>query len=280
MADLPLISTFYPKKVEFQKKVQKKYKIDINQDHAKIYSIHSLLSNIIFEPIHNNIDRIFNDSTRINTSFSNLLLSIKCFNRLNTLRKENVNYQELLGILFCPLINYLLENNTDKINQTMLNKLINFVVYFDMKMPVFKKYFCLQGIGSSFTIYKNNSVDSSSYLLNDLIQNDSLSEQYLMTIFYFVTLFAQQFTDFEDQIILDFILELFITKKTSQFKLFRYVLYFFSENLFISSSSSIILSSCFEKKKNILKNWKFPRRINRNKLILFNKSNDIKNVRM
>ena len=279
MADLPLNSLFYQKKVEFERKTKEAFQVDISQDQAKIYLIHAVLSNIILEPIFNNLDRIFNDATRIFTSLANTFFSIKCFNRMSVLRKEHVNNQEIFGLLFTPFIIYFIEkDNLDETEKAAWKELKSLISLFEMKMPVFKRYCSTQGIGSSFTIYKNQSIDYKDFLSKTLLENESLNENYLMSIFYFFTLFSQQFPETENKLVENFILKKLITEQNSSFKIFRLVLFFFSENLFTSSSSSILLSILSSRKDELLKEFKFPRKINRNKLILFNKSNDIKNV--
>lgn len=63
-----------------------------------------------------------------------------------------------------------------------------------------------------------------------------------------------------------------------KFGIQRYLLYFFNEDLFVSSSSSIIFSKFIESVSVMRPFFCISPRFNRNKLLLFNKTSEIRKV--
>ena len=190
----------------------------LSQEACRSYSTYSLLSNHPLKHIMNNLDGIFHDSTRILFELDNNSVSAKCFNRLQTIRKEHINNKELLGLLIAPLLGNIYQqlikhsqnknchdlesndnNNSDikqnqinfKMIKTTIEKMGAFIHKFKMKMPVFKRYFTSQGVGSSISI-SGVSVDSFDFLEKCLYVNDFVNDAYLMSLFYFVTLFGKE----------------------------------------------------------------------------------------
>ena len=57
-------------------------------------------------------------------------------------------------------------------------------------------------------------------------------------------------------------------------------MYFFNEHLFISSSSSIILSQFVENLKSLKDKFYISPKFNRNRLLIFNKNSDVEKVNL
>ena len=68
--------------------------------------------------------------------------------------------------------------------------------------------------------------------------------------------------------------------RTKRFDILRYVMYFFNEHLFISSSSSIILTQFVENLKSLKDKFYISPKFNRNRLLIFNKNSDVEKVRI
>lgn len=240
---LPLLPLLFPKRVPLEKSARNKFGIKFPEDLVQFFSAQALLSNGPLKQIRNNLDGIFDDSTRFKFEVSGTGLTGKCFNRLNTIRKDHVNNRELLGLLLSPLLVYhykLLRNCkghvpvpeeteidprkrsslrrssltqspdiTKKSNiPRNLARLGKFVKKFRVKFPVFRRFLATQGVGSALSL-RPVSVCSESFP-DILCVDDFANDSFFMSLYYFVTLFAKNDSEFNEEYFQNLLFEFFI----------------------------------------------------------------------
>ena len=219
----------------------------LSEDHIQFFSIQALLSNGPLKNLFNNLDGIYDDSTRIRFSMENVPFTAKCFNRLQTIRKDHVNNKELMGLLLSPILTYnykllldvqknkprITENFSEskkrsslrasnltefpEINKTNnipenLKKIGKFIFKFKMSFPVFKQYFISQGIGSSLNM-SPVSIDDIESTQKLLFKDDFANDAFFMSLFYFVTLFGKSDPNLNEQYFQNFLFEFFIKNR-------------------------------------------------------------------
>ena len=210
-----------------------------------------LLSNSPLQAIYNNLDGIYDDSTRVRFSLDGDSFTAKCFNRLQTIRKDHVNNKELLGLLMCPILTYhylLLQDlrvkgkkqaegqteedpmgnkrsslrkssltqfpNINKVENIPRNlqRLGKFIVKFKVRFPVFKRFLASQGVGGALTV-NPFAVDHLTFARDFLSREDFANDAFFMSLFYFVTLFAKNDPNFNEVYFQNFLFEFFIKNR-------------------------------------------------------------------
>lgn len=218
----------------------------ISEDLLQFFSIQSLLSNSPLKQVQNNLNAIYNDSSRVLFKMDNVPLTAKCFNRLQTIRKDHVNNPELMGLLMSPLLTYhyhlLSQIQNDRPSRSAneqpeqlssmrkslltqfpdINKPANvpgnlcrlgkFIFKFKIRFPVFRRFFVSQGVGSALSVRPVN-VDHPRCTQQLLFTNDFANDAFFMSLFYFVTLFAKNDPQFDETHFQNFLFEFFIKNR-------------------------------------------------------------------
>lgn len=216
----------------------------LSEEHVQFFSVQALLSNLPLRRVRNNLDGIYDDSTRVLLGLDGTGLSARCFDRLTTIRKDHVNNSELMGLLLAPLLTYhhdllrkmqtpgepvapepaqepLLRQSSltqfPDINRPAhvprnLTRLGKFIVKFRVRFPVFRRYFAAQGVGASLSV-RPTPVDGEQATQRLLFENDFANDAFFMSLFYFVALFSKSDPEFDENFFQDFLFEFFIKNR-------------------------------------------------------------------
>lgn len=221
----------------------------ISEDLIRFFSIQALLSNLPLEKVRNNLNGIFDDSSRVDLQVDNVEMVARCFNRLQSIRKDHVNNHELMGLLMSPILTYHYDllsriqrerpspRNRGKSHESEkpsgvrkssltqfpdinrpshvpgnLCRLGKFIHKFRIRFPVFRRFFVSQGVGSALTV-RPVPVDHALCTQNLLFADDFANDAFFMSLFYFVTLFAKNDPRLDEGYLQDFLFEFFIKNR-------------------------------------------------------------------
>jgi hypothetical protein len=93
-----------------------------------------------------------------------------------------------------------------------LARLGKFIYKFKPRFPVFRNVLVMQGVGASLTVHPF-AVDERMYTQKLLFEDDFANDAFFMSLFYFVTLFAKNDADFNEQYFQNFLFEFFIKNR-------------------------------------------------------------------